>query len=429
MNGNMSAQSIVSFSDRGERSPAVAQWCCVQAGHRERYGIPRALQRVGALGSLITDLWVPPDSLGSRLAVGRLGRRVADRFHSDLPENKVLSSPWRSLGWEAAASLRGLHGSRRVIARNAWWSQVATQGLHRNTTPQIRSVFSYCYEAREIFTAARALGLTTVLGQIDPGPGEDAKVAGIVRQWPEYETTFQPGTDDYYESWREECRLASHIVVNSEWSRVALVQAGIQENKITVCPLVYTAPPETAGWIKKYPPAFSPARPLRVLFLGQCILRKGIAETIEAARGLADRPVEFTFVGNTDIVRFENHFGRGRIRYFPRVSRAECQAFYREADVFLFPTHSDGFGLTQLEAQAWKLPIIASRFCAGVIAPGRTGWNLPEVTSRSIVEAIEEILATPAALAASSAAIAPWVFGLEQLGDRLVRLGHAPILK
>lgn len=401
-------------------------WCCVQAGHREHYGIPRALERVGALGKLITDLWAAPDSGVARFAVGGFGRRLRDRFHRELPASKVNAFPLRSLAWEAAARLRRLSASERVLARNTWWAAVATRALREQAGSSHRWVFSYCYEARAVFAAARELGWMPVLGQIDPGPEEDRKVAEILARWPAYQTPFQRGSDEYYRSWREECRLAGHIIVNSEWSRVALERAGIDSGKIVVCPLVYTPPPEAMDWKKIHPEKFSAQRPLRVLFLGQCILRKGIAETIEAAQALADRPVEWTLVGNTDIADFENHFGRARIRYVPRVSRAECHAFYREADVFIFPTHSDGFGLTQLEAQAWQLPIIASSFCAEVVEAGRTGWQLPEVSSGAIVRTIEEILARPEKLARCSAAIRPWPFDLEQLGRRLTALSDSP---
>ncbi len=401
-----------------------AGWCCVQAGHREQYGIPRALKRAGALDKLITDLWAPPGSLVSMLAAGRLGRRLRDRFQRDLPIDKVKAFTWRALAWESTASLRRLRGSARVLARNEWWAALAARELRRQVEPSTRYIFGYCYEALPYFLAARELGLAPVLGQIDPGPEEDRKVTEIVKRWPEYKNPFQPGTEEYYTRWREECRLAEHIVVNSEWSRAALVKAGIDDHKIKILPLVYTPPPEAAGWGKVHPDAFSKARPLRVLFLGQCILRKGVAETIEAAQALADLPVEFTLVGNTDITALESHFGLARIRYFPRVSRAECHAFYREADVFLFPTHSDGFGLTQLEAQAWKLPIIASEFCAPVVEPGRTGWVLSNVSSRAMVQVINEILASPAELARRATQIGAWPFNLEQLGRRLAALGE-----
>jgi glycosyltransferase involved in cell wall biosynthesis len=394
-------------------------WCCVQAGHREQYGIPRALQRVGALDRLITDLWIPPGSWLARASVGRSGRRLRDRFHSELPAEKVTAFPFRSLAWEATA---GLRKGNRVLARNTWWSALSTRELRRQIRPATTHVFSYCYDARPIFSAGRELGLNPVLGQIDPGPVEDRKVTEITARWPQYRTPFQPGTKDYYDSWREECRLAGHILVNSEWSRTALVEAGIEARKIVVCPLMYTPPLAAEGWRRVYPRAFSQERPLQVLFLGQCILRKGIAETIATAQAFAGRPVEFTFVGNTDIADLSRHFGRAAIRHLPRVSRAECQRYFQAADVFLFPTHSDGFGLTQLEAQAWKLPVIASRFCGEVVQHGDTGWVLPEVSAEAIGAVLDEILSDPQKLAAHSAAISAWPFGLEQLGESLLQL-------
>jgi glycosyltransferase involved in cell wall biosynthesis len=344
---------------------------------------------------------------------------MRDRYHPDIPPEKVTAFTGRTLAWELMASLRGLRGDARVEARNSWWTGVAVRALRRKATHATGFVFDYCYEARDLFREARKQGLTPVLGQIDPGPVEDRKVTEIVRQWPQFRTPFRAGSEAYYARWREECRLAGHIVVNSEWSRSALVEEGIDSGKITVCPLVYNPPPDSIGWRKTYPGAFTRERPLRVLFLGQCILRKGIAETIGAAQALADRPVEFTFVGNTDIEHLEGHFGRARIRYVPRVSREECNAYYRAADVFLFPTHSDGFGLTQLEAQAWKLPIVASRFCAEVAAAGETGWRLDEVSVESITGAVMGLLEDPAELARRSSAIGPWRFDVAQLGGRL----------
>jgi glycosyltransferase involved in cell wall biosynthesis len=394
-------------------------WCCVQAGHRERYGVPRALHHEGILDSLITDLWAPPGSPLLTLAGGRAARRMRDRYSPDLPRDKVIAFTGRTLAWELAASLRDLRSDSRIHARNAWWSALGVRALRSALLPSTGFVFDYCYEARDLFNEAHRRGLTPVLGQIDPGPVEDRKVAEIVRRWPEYRTPFMAGSSAYYDSWREECRLAGHIVVNSEWSRSALMAEGIDPGKIVVCPLVYTPPSGAAGWQRTYPGAFTRERPLRVLFLGQCILRKGIAETVGAARELAELPVEFTFVGNTDIDKLEGHFGRARIRYVPRVSREECEAFYRNADVFLFPTHSDGFGLTQLEARAWKLPIIASRFCAEVAADGKTGWLLDEVSVECIVEVLGQVLGDPAELARRSAAIVPWQFDVGRLGGML----------
>ena len=65
---------------------------------------------------------------------------------------------------------------------------------------------------------------------------------------------------------------------------------------------------------------------------------------------------------------------RSGVRWIGPVSRAKTAAFYRQADLLVFPTFSDGFGLTQLEAQAWKLPIIATKFCGDVVQDRSVGF-------------------------------------------------------
>ena len=85
--------------------------------------------------------------------------------------------------------------------------------------------------------------------------------------------------------------------------------------------------------------------------------------------------------------------------------------------MFLFPTFSDGFGLTQLEAQAWKLPVITTPFCGEVVEYGRNGWILPEITPLSIAKTLRECLRDPSRLqAASDLSGVDERFGLVQVG-------------
>jgi glycosyltransferase involved in cell wall biosynthesis len=51
-----------------------------------------------------------------------------------------------------------------------------------------------------------------------------------------------------------------------------------------------------------------------------------------------------------------------------------------------------------LEAQARKLPVIASSHCGRVVAENVNGRVLPEVSSEAIAQCLQEILADPAAL-------------------------------
>jgi len=63
---------------------------------------------------------------------------------------------------------------------------------------------------------------------------------------------------------------------------------------------------------------------------------------------------------------------------------------------------SDGFGLTQLEAQAWRLPVIASRYCGEVVRDQVNGVVLEEVSGEAIAEVIRGLLRAPERLCAMS---------------------------
>lgn len=138
---------------------------------------------------------------------------------------------------------------------------------------------------------------------------------------------------------------------------------------------------------------------MRVLFLGQINLRKGAHLLLRAAQRLSSEPIEFWMVGPTDMqipaeCRRDSH-----LRWTGPVSRKETAGFYREADLFILPTLSDGFALTQLEAQANHLPLLASRFCGRVVRDGENGLLLDPLTEDTIVEKLRFCLCHPEALA------------------------------
>jgi glycosyltransferase involved in cell wall biosynthesis len=89
------------------------------------------------------------------------------------------------------------------------------------------------------------------------------------------------------------------------------------------------------------------------------------------------------------------------VRFLGPVDKATAEALYRESDVFLFPTLSDGFGLTQLEALGAGLPVIASRNCGAAVEHGVSGIVLPEVIPEILADEIMKLLNGPDELRAS----------------------------
>ncbi len=370
-----------------------ARWICCQIGAREHYAVARALHRRRALDLLLTDAWVRPGSL-----LGMLKPGLAARFHADLATANVHAPNAGNIAFELRAKLAGLDNWPLMIARNDWFQKAAVARLSRERADSPRTVMAYSYAALEIFRLARARGWRTVLGQIDPGPPEERIVARAYEQDPDQRRNWQPPTQHYWSNWRQECALADRIVVNSHWSSTALIEEGVPAAKIRIVPLGFDNSQDNATFQREYPAKFNDARPLQVLFLGQINLRKGVGPLLETIRLLRGEPVEFMFVGPLQISLPRDMYENPQVRWVGPVPRRDTAKFYRNADVLLFPTLSDGFGLTQLEAQAWKLPIIATKFCGDVVEDGRNGWLLPDVTAGAIAQALRRLLADPSQL-------------------------------
>jgi glycosyltransferase involved in cell wall biosynthesis len=343
---------------------------------------------------------------------------LRDRFHPDLAQASVHAFTGSLIRFELTQRIKKTSDWERIIARNCWFQQQAVQSLNIITL-QLNSrptLFAYSYAALELFRYAKARGWRTILGQINPGPVEEKLVLEEQAKHPIYQSRWQPAPPHYWASWREECSLADRILVNSLWSNQALQQVGIPANKIDIIPLAHNPPEQARDFVRTFPSEFSTERPLRVLFLGQIILRKGIAALLEAAELLRDQPIEFWLVGSQGVVRPSQVQDQDQVKWMGSVPRSAAAKYYQQADVFLFPTLSDGFGLTQLEAQAWKLPIIASRFCGEVVKDEISGLILEEVTGDAIANALQFCLNNPQRLEAFARATTnTFGFSLSQL--------------
>ena len=388
-------------------------------GSREHYSVPRALHRRGALDRLVTELWVRPGSLLSRIA----GPRGRGRFHPDLADAHVDSWNLRAMLLELFASVRGGVVLPRTHHRNRWFQRHAVSALRKIRDDNPRAIFAYSYAAGAILEHARERGWKTVLGQIDPGPYEERILDDLHKRHADFQIGWTSAPAEYWDAWKRETELADRIVVNSQWSRKALVGEGIPDSKIVVIPLSFEPPREAEGFVRQYPSRFTRERPLRVLFLGQLVLRKGLVETLEAAQLLRDEPVEFWMVGPRPASLPERFRSLSSVLWTGRVPRSEAAEHYRRADVFLFPTHSDGFGMTQLESLAWKLPVIASRNGGDVITDGENGVLLPEVSAIAIGDALRAVLENPQQLSQySAAARIAEQYRLDSLAEQLVSL-------
>jgi glycosyltransferase involved in cell wall biosynthesis len=403
------------------RSKGGARWLCCQIGAREDYVVPRALQNREMLGELITDVWAIPGSWISRGTNG-----LSRRFHPSLADARVTAANFGALRFEATSRVRGLTGWNLIIERNDWFQRFVLAHLNRyqkHWEHEQPVVFAYSYAAHGIFQFARERGWKTILGQIDPGRAEEQLVKQLYSGASHGKDEWRPAPSRYWDQWKAECDLADRIVVNSTWSQDALISEGVSSERIAVIPLAIERFPEASTFDRRYPRKFSSERPLRVLFLGQINLRKGVAALFEAIRLVQDTPIEFWFVGPLQVSLPEELKGLQRIRWFGAVPRNRVGEYYSQADVFILPTLSDGFGITQLEAQCWKLPIVASTYCGNVVRHGENGLVLNDISASNIADTLRRLVNSPEELermASASGITVP--YSLKSLATSLLTL-------
>ena len=105
--------------------------------------------------------------------------------------------------------------------------------------------------------------------------------------------------------------------------------------------------------------------PLRFIYAGNITVRKGVPLLIEAWSKAGLRDAELSLVGSWGLAESKRRSLPRDVRWIPPCSSQALRDHYRGADVFVFPTYSDGFGLVLLEAMACGLPAIASEASIG----------------------------------------------------------------
>ncbi len=395
-------------------------WIVSQLGAREHYAIPRALHHVNRLERLITDFWCPPSSLTRHFS--SLGR-LHERWHEDLADCRVDSSGIGFVGEELIARLHRAVYWDRILRRNDQFQRFASKQLQGIDEGEY-VLFSFSYTARQLIHLARSRGWFSIVDQIDPGPEEERIVQREHERYDHVASTWRPAPPEYWDQWHEEMELCDRIIVNSTWSAKCLAIEGITAKKVSVIPLVYTShgySPHTSktSKVRLVGKRHAP-HPIKLLFLGQVNLRKGIGRLIDAMRLLSDdRRFELTLAGPCEI---EPTFWSSlpNVRWIGPLKRSQVAEAYQNADVFILPTLSDGYALTQLEALSHGLPVIASRNCGQAVQHEKNGLILDDLEPETIAEAICTL---PEFQLQPTQKI---LFGIADLGNRLLELAsHA----
>jgi glycosyltransferase involved in cell wall biosynthesis len=115
--------------------------------------------------------------------------------------------------------------------------------------------------------------------------------------------------------------------------------------------------------------------PLRVVFVGQVTPAKGVPYLIEAWKRASLGDAELCLIGNWGLSENAAAFFPKNVTWKGARGPREVRDEYQRADLMVFPSCYEGFGLVILEAMACGLPLICSRSTAGPeLLTDACGW-------------------------------------------------------
>lgn len=140
-------------------------------------------------------------------------------------------------------------------------------------------------------------------------------------------------------------------------------------------------------------------------FVGRLVAEKGLHDLLDTARiVLARMPdVRFVLVGPSDDEKADaltpavaEEYGVAHACIFTGM-RNDMPELYALMDVFVLPSHREGFPRSPMEASAMGVSCVVTdiRGCRETVEHGRTGWLVPVAKPRQLAEAITVLLANP----------------------------------
>jgi glycosyltransferase involved in cell wall biosynthesis len=138
----------------------------------------------------------------------------------------------------------------------------------------------------------------------------------------------------------------------------------------------------------------------KLLFVGQWLPMKGTKALVESYVHLRRENPDLrlicagTLVPEPDVLNSFPPEVRDSVTVRSRVRTNELVDLHREADVFLFPTLSEGFSLALAEAMASGLPIVTTRVGAApdLLIDGKSVLFVPGNESSELAAAVQRLL-------------------------------------
>jgi glycosyltransferase involved in cell wall biosynthesis len=373
-----------------------------------------SLAERGMLAEFWTTIAWHAQSRWNRLLPQGMRMQLERRTYADAPRDRIKCVPSREivrLGVRPRFLNSLLTSEERPFSIIGVYRHFDAKVARRVRSLRPDVVYGYEGGTRETFREARRLGIKTIYELpssywhwehrfLSEEAERNPAFAGLLPKLQDSPRHMQ---------WKdEELHLADFVFVASQHVRHTL-HGVVPDEKIRV--VSYGAPP-----IRPRTPVPRDAnRPLKVLFVGALIQRKGISYLLDAIDRLGAE-VELTIAGRRFRPNSRVDEALGRVRWFETLSHGQVLDLMMEMDVLVLSSLCEAFGLVVTEAMACGLPVIVTPNvgAADLVSEGHEGFVVPICSSEAIADRLHalarnhELLASMSRNAQATAAEASW---------------------
>lgn len=195
---------------------------------------------------------------------------------------------------------------------------------------------------------------------------KDEGIEGLKIEFPEL------WNDKIMQSYQNEIDFSQNFIVASSMTSQSLQFCGVNSDLISIVP--YGVDLEKFS----FSPKADTSGALKIIYVGQISYRKGIHHLLSIVEKFSKKEVEVCLIGqyNSNSEIYKKYKDVKNINFCGFLTGDKLANFYHEADVFVFPTIGEGYGLVVLESLSCGVPVITSNLAGGndAIKNGKNGF-------------------------------------------------------
>ncbi len=369
-------------------------------GSRNHYAIPFILNKAGLLEKFYTDSYIGNKPLLESilrliLKVYNKGfiKKWLTRNHDGIDSNRVKSNEILGIKYaiERKRTVSYVELEKIFVKFNAEFCNWIIRELQKERNlPD--AFYGFNGASYELFEYLKGKNIITILEQtLIPHKLEYEIINDEIEKWKEWEKIEikRNVNSELCERELKEYKLSDYIIAPSAFVKTGLINLGVPSNKIILIPYGV----DTSQF--SYKRRIFKNRPLKIVFMGEVGLRKGVPYLLEAVKKLGKKNVHLKLAGSISLKQEIISRYLDCAEFLGHRPKSEILSLLYWADVFILPSLAEGSAISIYEALSTGLPVITTPNSGSLVENGKTGIIIKSGSADEIENAIRNFLDNP----------------------------------